>query len=152
MRSRDRLQCLRVTRDTHCTTAAALYAEDNRFVGQETTVLAVEIAEALLQAFADMFGQPLVHAAGTHARQVATCRQSAALAPFHKVAQALGRRNRRSRTVLESKAFELLLEAQTSKQVCLWVLDALRANGESWANRLGEKTLNKKSMGNLFID
>ena len=23
---------------------------------------------------------------------------------------------------------------------------------ESWANRLGEKTLNKKSMGNLFID
>ena len=51
-----RLQCLGIARNTHSTTAAALYAEDNRLVGQETTVLAVEITEALLQAFADMFG------------------------------------------------------------------------------------------------
>ena len=93
MRSGDRLQCLWGAGDTHCATAAALYAKDNRLISQETTVLAVEIAEALLQALADMFGQPLVHATGTHARQVATCRQGAALAPFHKVAQALGLSN-----------------------------------------------------------
>ena len=129
MRSGDRLQCLWVTRDTHRTTTAALYAKDNRLISQEPTVLAVEIAETLLQAFADMFGQPLVHAARTYAWQVATCRQSAALAPFHEVAQALGRSDRGGGAVLESEAFELLLEAQTSKQVCLWVLDALRANG-----------------------
>ena len=50
------LQCFRITGQTHGATAAALNAKDNCFVGQETTVLAVEIAEALLQAFADMFG------------------------------------------------------------------------------------------------
>ena len=48
VRSRDGLQCLWITRQTYSTAATALYAEDNRFVGQETTVLAVEIAEALL--------------------------------------------------------------------------------------------------------
>ena len=56
VRRGDGLQCLWVTRQTHSTTAAALYAEDNCLVGQETTILAVEITEALLQAFADMFG------------------------------------------------------------------------------------------------
>ena len=56
VRRGDGLQCLWVTRQTHSTAATALYAEDNRLVGQETTILAVEITEALLQAFADMFG------------------------------------------------------------------------------------------------
>ena len=56
VRRGDGLQCLWITRQTHSTTASALYAEDNCLVGQEATVLAVEISEALLQAFADMFG------------------------------------------------------------------------------------------------
>ena len=56
VRGGDRLQCLWITRQTHSTAATALYAEDNCLVGQETTIFAVEIAEALLQAFADMCG------------------------------------------------------------------------------------------------
>ena len=54
--SGDRLQRLWITRQTHSATATALHAENNCFVGQETAVLVVEISEALLQAFADMFG------------------------------------------------------------------------------------------------
>ena len=56
VRRGDGLQCLWITRQTHSTATTALYTEDNRLVGQETAVLAVEISEALLQAFADMFG------------------------------------------------------------------------------------------------
>ena len=56
VRRGDRLQGLWITRQTHRTATTTLYAEDNCLVGQETAVLAVEISEALLQAFADMFG------------------------------------------------------------------------------------------------
>ena len=64
----DGLEGLGVSRYAHCTTAAAFHAEDNGFVGKKPAILAVEVAEALLQAYANLMRQPLIQPAAAHPR------------------------------------------------------------------------------------
>ena len=71
----DGLECLGITRDTHGAATSALDTEDDGVVGEKARVLAVKVSEALLEAFADMRGQPEVKAGGDDARQVAARRE-----------------------------------------------------------------------------
>lgn len=108
----DGLECVGVARYADCTTAAAFHAEDNGFVGEEPAILAVEVAETLLQACANHGWQPLIQSAAAQSGQVTAWGEVAALSSLYKVTQALGGCHGRRCSVQECLVLKPLLKVE----------------------------------------